>query len=115
MWDYDLSYQVPLDGRGTRLGVSWSQMRYSLGSEFQNLDATGLSRTISVSLSKVLHRSRSWNLQGLLAYNVRHLKDNLDNIIPASDSQKSSKSITAGIMIRTSIFMPRMAVIQTAM
>ena len=98
MWDYDLSYQVPLDGRGTRLGVSWSQMRYSLGSEFQNLDATGLSRTLSVSLSKVLHRSRSWNLQGLLAYNVRHLKDNLDNIIPASDSQKSSKSITAGIM-----------------
>lgn len=95
MWEYDLSYQRPLDGPGTKLGISYSQMRYALGNEFQNLNASGLSRTTSLWLSKVLQRSRMSNLNAILTYSNRRLDDRI--AYAGTDSRKKIDSLVAGL------------------
>ena len=95
MWDYDLSYLVPIDGHGTKFGLSWSQMHYDLGSEFSQLNATGISKTATAWLSMVLRRSRNFNMNGLLSYSDRQLQDCI--AVGGTDSQKSLRAITAGI------------------
>ena len=39
--NYNFGYEMPLGSRGTRLGISYSQMDYTLGDYFALLDAVG--------------------------------------------------------------------------
>lgn len=44
--NYNLGYELPLGGRGTRLGISYSQMDYTLGDYFSVLDAVGTAQDL---------------------------------------------------------------------
>ncbi len=56
------SYEMPLGHNGTRLGVGVSRVSYSLGGEFEILDATGVARIYDVGVTHPLLRQRGQNL-----------------------------------------------------
>ncbi len=75
-----VSYQAPLDVTGTKAGVAWSQTRYRLGEEFEDLDAHGEATTGTVYLLQPLLRSRRTHLDAQLTYEQKRLDDRLDAV-----------------------------------
>ncbi|WP_432261142.1 ShlB/FhaC/HecB family hemolysin secretion/activation protein [Cupriavidus sp. TMH.W2] len=70
-----LSYQLPVNRQGTRLGASYAAMHYRLGEEFDKLDAHGTAQIASVFLTHPLVRSRAANLNGQVSYDHKTLND----------------------------------------
>ena len=94
--DYSLSYQLPVDGRGTALGVEVSHMHYSLlGAKYANQNANGQSRTLSVYENFVLSRSLDFNLSARIGYSSVKLRDRVDST--QSDSRKKTSVWTLGL------------------
>jgi hemolysin activation/secretion protein len=73
-----MNYNVPINGYGTRFGVNFSQLNYSLGRSFTPLDAKGLARTVGSSLTHPLYLSREARLTGIAHYEHRWLQDNIN-------------------------------------
>jgi hemolysin activation/secretion protein len=73
-----MNYNVPINGYGTRLGVNFSQLNYSLGRSFTPLDAKGLARTVGASVTHPLYLSREARLTGIGHYEHRWLQDNIN-------------------------------------
>ena len=48
MRNYNFGYEMPISGSGSRLGISYSQMDYTLGDYFNLLDAVGKAKTFSI-------------------------------------------------------------------
>lgn len=70
-------YNLPINGYGTRLGINFSQLNYSLGRSFTPLDADGLARTVGASLTHPLYLSRDARITGIAHYEHRWLQDNI--------------------------------------
>ena len=69
-----LDYDQPLGGHGLRWQVGFSRISYTLAEEYAALDATGLARVWSTSLTYPLLRSQSTNVSlsvGLLHKDLR--------------------------------------------
>jgi len=69
------SYLLPLGRQGTRVGVSYSDLRYELGKDFAALDADGAAQVAGLSLQHPFIRGRSFNLYGQLAWEQKRLED----------------------------------------
>lgn len=68
-----LSYSLPLNTAGTRLGLSYTRVEYGLtGKELDVLDLEGKSELGSITLLHPLRRSRTENLYGTFAVRTFH-------------------------------------------
>jgi hemolysin activation/secretion protein len=73
-----LGYETLLNGQGTRLGGSYSTMRYELGAPLEDLQANGSARVSSLWAKHPFVRSRDVNLYGQLQFNSLQLRDHID-------------------------------------
>jgi hemolysin activation/secretion protein len=73
-----LGYETLLNGQGTRLGGSYSALRYSLGDPLSALKANGSARVASLWARHPLLRSRDINLYGQLQFDSLQLRDHID-------------------------------------
>lgn len=80
------AYQMPL-GRA-QVGVAYAMLDYSLGKEFESLDAHGDAQIASVFGRYPLVRSRNNNLYAQLAYDAKSFHDEVD-VIPSETDRDS--------------------------
>jgi hemolysin activation/secretion protein len=73
-----ISYESLLNGKGTRLGGSYSALRYTLGDTLASLDAHGTAEVGSLWAKHPLIRRRDVNLYGQIQYDRMQLKDRID-------------------------------------
>jgi hemolysin activation/secretion protein len=71
-------YSMAINGHGTRLGVNFAQLDYSLGRNFTPLQANGIARIVGSTLMQPLLLKRSAQLTGITHYEHRWMQDNLD-------------------------------------
>ena len=71
----------------TKLGVSYSELVYALGQEFESLQANGSANVTSVYGSYPLIRSRNNNLYIQLDYDARTFQDKVDSTFSVTDKQ----------------------------
>jgi hemolysin activation/secretion protein len=74
-------YSLALNGYGTRLGVIFAQLDYTLGRSFTPLQANGLARTIGATLTQPLLLKRNAQLTGFVHYEHRWMQDNYDDLL----------------------------------
>lgn len=77
------AYQMPV-GRG-QVGVAYSWLDYSLGKEFESLQAHGTAQIASVFGRYPLLRSRENNLYAQLAFDAKTFKDEVDTAPSVTD------------------------------
>ncbi|MDQ5986745.1 MAG: Heme/hemopexin transporter protein HuxB [Syntrophus sp. SKADARSKE-3] len=68
----------PVGYWGSRIGASYSQMKYKLGDDFSNLDASGNAKVTSLYMFHPLIRSRRFNLYTQLQYDYKTMEDKVD-------------------------------------
>lgn len=90
-----IGYELPVGGRGTRLGFSVARVEYELGEDFAELDASGEADVVEVGLTHPFVRSRAQNLFGRLGWQEKRLDDRLDAFGQAED--KKLRSVHAGL------------------
>lgn len=86
---FRLGYQLPVGPWATRFGASYSYMKYDLGEDFSDLDATGRARIASVFATQPLVRSRALNLYATLQYDDKRLEDKIGLFDSRSDKDSS--------------------------
>jgi len=72
------SYETLLDGTGTRMGASYSVMRYILGDPLNALNAHGTADIASIWGKHPLIRSKTLNLYAQVQYDHEQLNDDID-------------------------------------
>lgn len=87
------AWQAPL-GEAT-VGVAYTHMQYSLGREFEALDASGTADIFSVFASYPLIRSRTANLYALASFDAKYLTDEIGLVSQVSDKQV--RAVTVGL------------------
>jgi len=80
-------YSMALNGYGTRLGVNFAQLDYTLGRSFTPLQANGLARTAGATLTQPLLLKRNAQLTGFAHYDHRWMQDNID-LAPGSHNDR---------------------------
>jgi hemolysin activation/secretion protein len=73
-----LSYESLLDGRGTRLGASYTALHYELGDTLDALDGHGTAQVESLWLKRPFMRNRDINVYGQIQYDHKQLDDHID-------------------------------------
>jgi len=73
-----VSYESLLDGRGTRLGASYTALHYKLGDTLDALDGHGTAQVESLWLKGPFMRSRDINVYGQIQYDHKRLDDHID-------------------------------------
>ncbi len=73
-----VGYELPVGGRGTRLGFSVARVEYELGKDFAALDASGKADVFEAGLTHPFVRARAQNLFGRLGWQEKRLDDRLD-------------------------------------
>ena len=89
MNNYDFGYSAPLGGSGLRGSLHQSQVFYTLGDTFADMNATGRANTTSAALTYPLIRSRSFSLATSFGFDHKYLQDDIesvDNHIPRTDN-----------------------------
>jgi hemolysin activation/secretion protein len=87
------AYQVQV-GRA-QAGVAYSILDYSLGREFEGLDANGTAKIATVFGRYPIVRSRNDNLYAQLAYDAKSFQDKVDSIPSVTD--RKSGVLTASL------------------
>jgi len=90
-----IDYVVPIGGRGFQLGLGYEHLRYSLGQDFESLDAYGTAKNTSVYGLYPLVRSRNYNLYAQIGYSDKGLEDRIDG--EYFFTQRSAKVWTLGL------------------
>lgn len=72
-----LNYGGFLGYDGLRWDFNYSHVRYALGHEFADLDATGMAKVMGCSLSYPWIRSRAFNLYGTAGFEFKRLEDEI--------------------------------------
>lgn len=73
-----VSYDILLNGSGTRAGTAVSTLGYTLGDDARSLDAHGSATVVSGWLKQPLVRSSRVNISGQLEYDHKRLRDRVD-------------------------------------
>ncbi len=97
------SYQVPVWGFGTQVGVAYSDMAYQLEKDFEALKAHGSSRIHSIYVNHSLIRSRDINLFTRFEYDEKRLKDDIGLFDSKSDKKVRSWSSSLNGSYRDSV------------
>jgi len=72
-----LSYELLVSGDGTRIGVSYSALRYTLGEEIRDLDANGRAGVASAWIRHPILRGRDASVYGQLQFDRKRLRDRI--------------------------------------
>ncbi|SHH24704.1 ShlB/FhaC/HecB family hemolysin secretion/activation protein [Pollutimonas bauzanensis] len=72
-----LAYAFPLTAGGLRGELAATRTTYELGSDYKDLDATGVARTLEGTLSYPLMRSREQNLYLNLNFAAKRMRDEI--------------------------------------
>lgn len=70
-----VAYNLPVGGKGTKLGIAYSDMSYDLGKEFEALNYEGDSSVLSFYAAHPFIRSRRANLYGTFGYDYKQMED----------------------------------------
>lgn len=90
-----VAYSAPLMSNGLTAEISYSQTNYSLTEEYKNLDATGNSKTLDLTVKYPIIRTRLESFYATL--NVAH-KDLKDEVESTNDTTKKDiNSLTLGV------------------
>jgi hemolysin activation/secretion protein len=73
-----VAYESLLNGHGTRMGASYSALRYIFGGSLDPLDAHGSAQVHGIWAKQTLMRSQDVNLYGQVQYNHLELRDRID-------------------------------------
>ncbi|HZW26630.1 MAG TPA: ShlB/FhaC/HecB family hemolysin secretion/activation protein [Gallionella sp.] len=90
-----IAYQLPVGSHGTRIGATWSEMRYLLGKEYGGLDVNGEAGVGSVHVQHPFVRSRGLNLYGQARYESKQLIDRVG--ATATQIDKTLDNWTVGV------------------
>jgi hemolysin activation/secretion protein len=96
MNNFNLGYALPVGRQGARVGVGYSQLHYTLGQDFEALDAHGTDKTTTLYGMYPLVRSRNYDLYSLIEYDHRKLQDRIDQYNSLTD--KHADVWTFGLM-----------------
>ena len=99
-----LTYGLPINGLGTRLGVHYSDQRYRVGKEFAVLGVHGESRATSLLASHPLIRRSDHNLTLGLSFSEFHFKDNIDAVLLANQTRHRVAGVTLASDFRDRLF-----------
>ncbi len=61
MWYMRADYNLPVNSYGTRMGMSFSRLKYEVGKELEKLDISGISDMMSIYASHPLARTRHYS------------------------------------------------------
>lgn len=70
-----ISYQVPVSNNGLKLGLAYSDMRYTLGKQYTDNNFHGTASSASIFATYPFIRSQLVNLYGTLTYEQKDLHD----------------------------------------
>lgn len=73
-----LGYELTLNGQGTRLGASYSDLSYDLGKEYKILDANGRAQQGSIWLTQPVLLSNQVEVLLTAQYDYKQLKDDIE-------------------------------------
>jgi len=73
-----VAYEWLLSGKGTRLGASYSSLRYVLGGSLSNLNSQGTAEVGSLWAKHPMVRQQDINLYGKIQYDQMALRDHID-------------------------------------
>jgi hemolysin activation/secretion protein len=90
-----IAYESLLNGQGTRIGGSYSMLRYSLGDSLASLNAHGAAQQESLWAKHPLVRSRNVNLYGQIQYERLQLRDHID--LSASQTDRHLENWTLSL------------------
>jgi hemolysin activation/secretion protein len=88
------AYELPLNGRGTRLGAAYSYLKYELKEEFASLDVTGDANVYSLYATHPFTKTRLSGLTGQLKLDRKELSDRIGAV--ASEVDKTAVVLSAG-------------------
>ena len=88
-----LGYESLIDGQGSRLGASYSALRYVLGKSLAPLDAHGTARVTSLWIKRPFVRSQKSNLYGDVQVDYLALRDHID--VSAIQTDRHASTFTA--------------------
>jgi len=92
-----ITYESLLNGQGTRMGGSYSALRYILGDPIASLNAHGTARVESLWAKHPLVRSRDANIYGQIQVDRLQLRDHIDaSAIKNDRSLRNWTAIIAG-------------------
>ena len=80
-----LAYEAVINGQGTRLGASLSELHYNLGDPLRALNAHGTAQVASAWGRQPFVRSQSLNVYGQVQYDQLQLRDRVDASNIATD------------------------------
>ena len=81
------SYDSLLNGEGTRIGGSFSALRYKLGDTLESLHGHGTAQVASLWARQALLRGHDVNVYGQLQYDHKQLDDRIDTASIRTDRQ----------------------------
>lgn len=90
-----VEYTLPIGGQGLKAGLGYERLHYSLGQEFEILNAWGEAKNANIFVSYPLIRSRNYNLYAQLGYTDKQLEDRIDG--QQTYTQRSSNVWTLGL------------------
>jgi hemolysin activation/secretion protein len=94
---------MPVGQYGTRVGASYSRLRYELGADFAALDASGTAEVGQLLLAHPLIRSRNLNVQVRVGYENKNY-ENSANGVQTADKRVSGVPIGYDLTAQDSAF-----------
>lgn len=80
-----LAYESVVNGQGSRLGGSYSMLRYRLGNSLAPLNGNGTAQVASLFAKHPFVRGRDANLYGQIQYDKLQLRDRIDILSTKTD------------------------------
>ena len=90
-----IGYQLPVNNLGSKVGVAYSDMGYTVGEDFASLDAKGSAKIKSLFFLQSLVRGRSANLEAQINLDVKDTQDRVDSTPEVTN--RSVKVINLGL------------------
>lgn len=100
---YRAEYIAPVGPWATKLGIAYANMEYTLGNDFEDLDATGTAKITTAFMQQNLLRTRKANLNLQLQYDSKALEDRIGAFGSLSDKQSTLTTLTLSGNIRDSL------------
>ena len=90
-----IDYQIPVGIDGTKFGVSYNHLDYTLGSNFESLDAHGTADILSLETAYPFVRTRLFSLYGKLSGTAQQLHDYVD--LYSESTEKSTMGLALSL------------------
>ena len=96
--NYSFAYSLPIGYRGTRLGVSYSKIDYTLGAEYRSSNTTGLSKTWSFHGTTPLMLQEDRKVFLVYSYDKRKLESQ-NSVLTGFNQKRKSNSYSGNLGI----------------